>query len=302
MTRNIVTRNIEKGHCMELNLFEKDFYEETAAFRPSPDPRVIESEEELKRELDAWRGAAACEQHNSTCAAPSGAAAQAAEYTPGNKLDLREVKFKNLNLAGWDLSGLDLYKSTFENCNLNSAIMNNCKADHMAFYDCDVRGLKLTNSKARAVSFRYHDMEGIDISGTDIYASVLEDAHNQDKVIYNEETRWYKMSCPEEGPFIAWKCCTDLRVVQMLVPADAKRCMATLETGRVSKVKVLSIKSIDETQSYEWAQSTVDQDFYYEKGKWLEPANGFQEDRWKDSSPGIHFFLDRQQCVDYQSK
>jgi glutamate racemase len=26
------------------------------------------------------------------------------------------------------------------------------------------------------------------------------------------------------------------------------------------------------------------------------------EDRWKDSSPGIHFFLDRQQCVDYQSK
>jgi hypothetical protein len=46
----------------------------------------------------------------------------------------------------------------------------------------------------------------------------------------------------------------------------------------------------------------VDADFYYEVGKWLEPANGFQEDRWKDSSPGIHFFLDREQCVAYQSK
>ena len=88
----------------------------------------------------------------------------------------------------------------------------------------------------------------------------------------------------------------------MLVPADAKRCMATMETGRVSRVKVLKITSIDETENYTWAQSTVDPDFYYEVGKWLEPANGFQEDRWKDSSPGIHFFLDRQQCVDYQSK
>ena len=92
------------------------------------------------------------------------------------------------------------------------------------------------------------------------------------------------------------------RVVMMLVPRDAHRCMATMETGRVSKVKVLKITNIDETENYTWAQSTVDSDFYYEVGKWLEPANGFQEDRWKDSSPGIHFFLDRQQCVDYQSK
>lgn len=54
------------------------------------------------------------------------------------------------------------------------------------------------------------------------------------------------MRCPEEGEaFIAWKCCTDLRVVMMLVPKDAKRCMATMETGRVSKVKVLKIMNID---------------------------------------------------------
>ncbi|MCQ2567448.1 MAG: DUF5758 domain-containing protein [Mogibacterium sp.] len=276
---------------MELNASERDFYEETMSFHPNPDPRVIESEDELKADLTKRDALENAEQNKS-----------AAGYCEDGKYDLREVKFRNMDLHGWDLSDLDLYKATFENCNLNAAVMNNCKADHLAFYDCDIRGLRLTNSMARAVSYRYHDMEGIDISGTNIYASVLEDAHNQDKVIHDDRTRWYKMSCPEEGPFIAWKCCTELRVVQMLIPSDAKRCMSTLETGRTSKAKVLSIKSIDETVEYDWAQSTVDPDFYYEKGQWMEPANGFQEDRWKDSSPGIHFFLDRQQCVDYQSK
>ena len=200
------------------------------------------------------------------------------------------------------MTGLNLRRATFEKCDLNGADFSGSMMDHAAFYDCDIRYMKLCGASARGVMFRFHDMEGIDLSGANIYNSVLEDAVNQDKVITDDKTRWYKMSCPEEGPFIAWKCCTDLRVVMMLVPADAKRCMATMETGRVSKVKVLKITNIDETENYSWAQSTVDPDFYYEAGKWLEPANGFQEDRWKDSSPGIHFFLDRQQCIDYQSK
>ena len=246
-------------------------------FVPNPDPRVIDNDAAtLRAELE--------------------------KRVPGELMDYKEVQFKNMDLSGWDLSWLDLYKATFTNCNLNGAVLDHCDADHVAYYDCDIRNMKVTNSKARACYYRYLDMENVDFSGTDIYASVLEDAHNQDTIKYDDNTRYFKMSCPEEGPFVAWKCCTDLRVVQMLVPADAKRCMAAMETGRASKVKVLSIKSIDETVKYDWAQSTVDPDFYYEVGKWIEPANGFQEDRWKDSSPGIHFFMDRQQCVDYQSK
>ena len=224
------------------------------------------------------------------------------ERTPGSLLDMQHTIFTGLNLRGKDMTGLDLKRATFEKCDLREADFSGSMMDHVAFYDCDIRFMKLRGCNARGVMFRFHDMEGIDLSGANIYNSVLEDAVNQDKVITDDDTKWYRMSCPEEGPFIAWKCCTDLRVVMMLVPADAKRCMATMETGRVSKVKVLKITNIDETEKFSWAQSTVDPDFYYEAGKWLEPANGFQEDRWKDSSPGIHFFLDRQQCIDYQSK
>ncbi len=220
----------------------------------------------------------------------------------GKTPSFREIKLLNMDLSGRDLSGIDFWRTIFEKCDLTEADFSGSVMDDVAFYDSKITGINLKGCNARGASFRYHDMTGINLSGANIYGAVLEDATNQDKIITDDDTKWYKMSCPTEGPFIAWKCCTDLRVVMMLVPAEAKRCMATQETGRVSKVKVLSIKSIDETSSYEWAQSTVDPDFYYEVGKWIEPANGFQENRWKDSSPGIHFFIDRQQCIDYQSK
>lgn len=263
---------------MNFSQSEMDFVKANELYRPVPEnekPR-INSTEELKNIL--------------------------AERTPGKLLDLKHAIIKGLDLSGWDMTGLDLERATFDGCDLRGTDFSGSLMDHVAFYNNEIKGMKLRGCKARGCSFRFQDMEGVDLSGANIYSSVLEDAINQDKVIIDDDTKWYRMRCPEEGPFIAWKCCTDLRVVMLLVPADAGRCMATMETGRVSKAKVLSIKSIDETESYTWAQSTVDPDFYYEVGKWIEPANGFQKDRWKDSSPGIHFFLDRQQCVDYQSK
>lgn len=263
---------------MNFTQSERDFIRAAEAYVPiaAEDKPLITSEEDLKKILEGRTG--------------------------DGLLDMRNTIFRGVDLHDWGMTGLDLEHATFEKCNLNGTDFSGSKMDHVAFYDNDIRDMKLRGCLARGCSFRFQDMEGIDLSGADIYASVLEDAINPDKVIIDDDTRWYRMTCPEEGPFIAWKCCTDLRVVMMLVPADAKRCMATMETGRVSKVKVLSIKSIDETETYTWAQSTVDQDFYYETGKWIEPANGFQTDRWKDSSPGIHFFMDRQQCIDYQAK
>ena len=274
---------IRRG-VMNFSQSETDFIRDAEAYVPIPESEkpVIDSEDELKALIETRR--------------------KAAEGT-GKQPDFMYTKFNGLDLAGWDMRGLDLKRSTFEGCNLNGTDFSGSFMDHVAFYNNDIRNMKLCGCKARGCSFRFQDMTGIDLSGANIYASVLEDALNQDKVIIDDDAMWYKRRCREFGKqFIAWKCCTDLRVVMMLVPADAKRCMATMETGRVSKVKVLKITSIDETENYTWAQSTVDPDFYYEVGKWLEPANGFQEDRWKDSSPGIHFFLDRQQCVDYQSK
>ena len=268
---------------MNFTSSETDFVLENEAYVPVPESekRRLETLEVFDAELDRMRETAAA----------------------GAMPDMRHCVIKGLDLAGRDLTGIDFRRSTFDSCSLHGTDFSGSQMDNVAFYDNDLVGMKLRGCKARGCSFRFQDMTDIDLRGANIYSSVLEDALNQDKVITDDETKWYHMRCPEVGEaFVCWKCCTDLRVVMMLVPREAHRCMATMETGRAAKVKVLKITSIDETESYSWAQSTVDPDFYYEVGKWLEPANGFQEDRWKDSSPGIHFFLDRQQCVDYQSK
>jgi hypothetical protein len=223
------------------------------------------------------------------------------ERDKNQMLDLTESIIHDVDFSGQDLTNIDFSFTRFERVDLTEADMSHSKVSQCSFYDCKMQRIKFTGSDLRESIFRYNDLSGSDISGADLHHAVLEEAVLDD-IKSDENTKWWRMVPPEKGPFIAWKCCTELRVVQMLVPADAQRVSATAETCRCSKAKVLSIKSIDETKSYDWAQSTVDPDFYYEVGKWAVPSNGFEPDRWKDSSRGIHFFMERQQAVDYQAK
>lgn len=224
-----------------------------------------------------------------------------AQRSPGERLALRECVVEGGNLAGCDLRNVDFGLSRFEGVDLSGADFSGSSLNGVLFADCPMRGCRFLGTDMREAIFRYIDLSGSDISGADLYAAVLEFA-NLEGIRSDEETRWFRMVPPEEGAFIAWKCCTELRVVQLLVPADARRVSATRETCRCDKAKVLSIKSVDESVSYDWAQSTVDPDFYYERGKWVEPSNGFEADRWQDSSRGIHFFMEREQCVAYQMR
>lgn len=208
--------------------------------------------------------------------------------------------FNDMNLTGWDLHHVDFSGSNFNNVIFDRANLDHSNLHKTWFIDCSMKEARLTNADVTEAGMRYLDLSGSDFSGSNFHFALLEYAVLEN-ITDDENTRFYRMVCPEEGAFIAWKCCTEWRVVQLLVPADAKRVSATAETCRCNKAKVLSIKSIDETISYDWAQSTVDQDFYYEVGKWVEPANTFEENRWMDSSPGIHFFMEREQCVAYQT-
>lgn len=114
----------------------------------------------------------------------------------------------------------------------------------------------------------------------------------------DETTLGYRMRCPEKGAFVAYKKCVYDRIVQLLVPADAKRSSATGPTCRCDKAKVLTIKSFDGTKEFDEAWSLVDENFVYRKGEWVY-ANAFTEDRWKDSTYGIHFWMTREEAMGY---
>lgn len=118
----------------------------------------------------------------------------------------------------------------------------------------------------------------------------------------NAENVSIPINCPEKGAFIGFKKAlsdeNEEVIVELLITEDAKRSSATSRKCRCSKAKVLSITSLDGTEQYNEAYSTYDDDFIYEVGKTVEP-DSFDEDRFDECSNGIHFFITRQEAVDY---
>lgn len=191
----------------------------------------------------------------------------------------------------------DFSNQTFKNVCFDRQDLSNCNFENCLFENCSFRNANLRNANLRSAAMRYNDLTGANIEGADLYACVLEHA-KLDGVIYNEDTKWFKLHCPEEGPFLGYKKCFNNRLVQLLIPADAKRTSATMNSCRCSKAKVLTIKSFDYQEEYDEAWSLVDENFVYRKGEWVEVLD-FNEDRWMDSTTGIHFWLTREEALAY---
>ena len=141
------------------------------------------------------------------------------------------------------------------------------------------------------------NLTGSNLSGVDLYGAVLEQA-NLAGIKTDEHTKWFRLHCPATGPFVAFKKCFNDRIVQLLVPADAKRTSATRPSCRCNKAKVLKITNFAQTEEYDEAWSLVDEHFVYRRGQWVTVDN-FNNDRWYDSTTGIHFWMTREEAMAY---
>jgi len=106
------------------------------------------------------------------------------------------------------------------------------------------------------------------------------------------------LACPSEGSFIAWKKCAEGRLVKIFIYKDSKRSSATTNKCRTDKAKVLSIVDIDTGEHYKEAFSNFDLSFIYRVGE-IVKVDDFDEDRFNECSPGIHFFIDKEAAINY---
>ena len=105
-------------------------------------------------------------------------------------------------------------------------------------------------------------------------------------------------ACPDFGMFIGFKKASG-RIVVLEIPEDAKRLSATGRKCRCDKAKVLEIQNIDGTPAdVTEVCSDYRSDFVYRVGEIVNVPE-FDEDRWNECSAGIHFFINRQEAVDY---
>ena len=137
------------------------------------------------------------------------------------------------------------------------------------------------------VNMRAH-LRGADLRNAHLRGADLRDAKN----IY------IPLACPSEGSFIAWKKCARGRLVKLFIYKDSKRSSATSNKCRTDKAKVLSIVGIDTGEVYKEAFSIYDLSFIYRVGE-IVSVNDFDENRFNDCAPGIHFFIDKEAAINY---
>ena len=176
--------------------------------------------------------------------------------------DLRDANLRDANLRGANLCGADL-------CDAN-------------LRDADLRGAYLCD-----VDLRGSNLYGADLRGTDLRGANLRDA----KGCY--------LSCPTEGSFIGWKKASG-HIVKLRIPEDARRSSATGHKCRCDKAYVMEIQNMDGTKATEdTVRSDHDKNFVYTVGATVEVPD-FDDNRWSECAPGIHFFIDRRAAVEYQ--
>jgi len=125
--------------------------------------------------------------------------------------------------------------------------------------------------------------------GANLCGADLRDAKNVPYIPY---------SCPDFGIFIGFKKANN-HIVVLEIPEDAKRLSATGRKCRCNKAKVLEIQNIDGTASeLTEIKSDYDSYFIYRIGE-IVSVDDFDEDRWNECSTGIHFFINRQEAVNY---
>ena len=226
--------------------------------------------------------------------------------------DLSEADLKNANLRYANLKLANLKRANLRYANLNGANLRyanlkHANLKHADLSDADLKNANLKYANLNDVNLRYAnlsdtDSRGANLSDADLRHTDLSDANLSDANLKDVKTNiytvGYHLACPEEGSFVGYKKADDC-IVKLLILEDAKRSSATTIKCRCNKAKVLEITDIETGKSVDSAYSDYDNDFIYKVGEVVYVDN-FDNDRWNECSTGIHFFMNRENAINYK--
>ena len=157
--------------------------------------------------------------------------------------------------------------------------------------DANLRGADLSDADLSDANLRGADLRCANLYGANLYGADLRDANLRD-------AKGCYLSCPTEGSFIGWKKASG-HIVKLRIPEDARRSSATEHKCRCDKAYVMEIQNMDGTRAtVDAVRSDRDKNFVYTVGATVEVPD-FDDNRWSECAPGIHFFIDRRAAVEY---
>ena len=188
-----------------------------------------------------------------------------------------------------DCEGWETMKADFSYCDLRGADLSGADLRGADLSGAYLRGAYLSGAYLCGAYLIYADLGSADLSGANLSGANLSGA---------KEVPYIPMVCPEEGVFIGWKKTGD-KIVKLRIPEDALRSSATTRKCRCNKAEVVEIYNIDGTIADERiVNSSYDYSFTYEVGKTVE-VQDFDTNRWNECTKGIHFFINRQEAINY---
>ena len=206
---------------------------------------------------------------------------------------LRDACLRGANLCDAYLRGANLYGANLSDAYLRCAYLRDA-----CLRDACLRGANLCDAYLRSADLYGANLYGANLRDAYLRGVDLRDANLRGANLHcTKNEPFIPISCPSDGSFIGWKNIKGC-LVKLLIPEDAKRSSATTNKCRCDKAKVLEI--IDLTTN-EHLDKIINEEYakcVYRVGKMVYPDK-FDKNRWKECSHGIHFFINKQEAVEY---
>lgn len=208
-------------------------------------------------------------------------------------ITVQEAVKQIISLRSADLSNADLSYAVLRSADLRYADLSYADLRNADLRNADLRYADLSNADLRYANLRYANLRSAvlssaNLSSADLRNAVLRNAKNIPHI---------HMACPTDGPFIGWKKIKGY-LIKLEIPSDAERSSSTTNKCRCDKAFVVSITNIKNGESVD----KIDNDEYahteYVVGQMVFPDR-WDGNRFNECSHGIHFFIDKQDAIDY---
>ena len=201
------------------------------------------------------------------------------------------ANLSNANLRYANLRYADLSHANLELANLIDTNLKYADLEETNLKYADLRNASLVGADLSYADLEYANLQYADLRRSNLTCANLKNAKT------NFHTVGCKLACPEEGSFIGYKKANKC-LIKLLILEDAKRSSSTTSKCRCDKAKVLEITDIKTGEKIEKISSNYDSSFVYRTGE-IVYVNDFDENRWNECSAGIHFFINKQDAIEY---
>lgn len=252
---------------------------------------------------------------------------------------LYNLFIKGEDLSDIDMSGISLINSFFIDCNLSGAKIDHARLlynefrdtilDQAVFTYTDLSYSVFMGCRIHRCNFTGVDMYHVSVVDRVIYTSTFKNIRNFTTAqfyeglhsSYVDTDQYYPMACPSDGAFIGWKSIQfddgGKVLIKLEIPEDARRISAINPSRkcRCDKAKVLDIIDLNTGEHLERVLNTgyrcpsimtyapniggtTKVGLEYVVGEMVYP-DYFDGDRMNECSHGIHFFINKQDAIDY---